>query len=51
MKKEYQSLAVLAKDIEKESDSITDNQLKNYSSSMKDRIHRCLLLEGVNTKY
>ena len=51
MKKEYQTLAVLMKDIEKEWDSITDNQLKNYSSSMKDRIHSCLLLEGMITKY
>ena len=30
MKKEYQTLGVLMKDIEKEWDSITDNQLKNY---------------------
>ena len=51
MKKEYQTLTVLMKDIEKEWDSITDNQLKNYSSSMKDRIHNCLLLEGMITKY
>ena len=51
LKKEYQTLAVLMKDIEKEWDSITDNQLKNYSSSMKDRIHSCLLLEGMITKY
>ena len=51
MKKEYQTLAVLMKDIEKEWDSITDNQLKNYSSSMKNRIHSCLLLEGMITKY
>ena len=51
MKKEYQTLAVLMKDIEKEWDSITYNQLKNYSSSMKDRIHSCLLLEGMITKY
>ena len=51
MKKEYQTLAALMKDIEKEWDSITDNQLKNYSSSMKDRIHSCLLLEGMITKY
>ena len=47
---EYQSLAVLTEDIEKW-DSITDNQLKNYSSSMKDRIYNCLLLEGMITKY
>ena len=32
MKREYQTLTVLTKDIEKEWDNITDNQLKNYSS-------------------
>ena len=42
MKKEYHTLAVLTKDIEKEWDSITDNQLKNYSLSMNDRINSCL---------
>ena len=43
-------MAVLTKYIEKEWDSITD-QLKNYSSSMKNRIHSCLILEGMITKY
>ena len=51
MKKEYQTMAVLIKDIGKEWDSITDNQLKNYSLSMKDRIHSYLLLERIKSKY
>ena len=49
--KKYQTLAVLTKDIEKELDSITDNQLINYLFSLKDRIHSRLKLEGMITKY
>ena len=51
MKKEFQAMAVLTKDIAKEWDNITDNQLKNYSFSMKDIIHICLLFEGMIIKY
>ena len=38
MKKEYQTLSVMTKDIWKEWDNITESQLRNYSASMNDRM-------------
>ena len=38
MKKEYQTLSVMAKDILKERDNISDSQLKYHYASMIDRM-------------
>ena len=46
MKKEYQTLSVMTKDIWKEWDNITESQLRNYSASMKDRMKSWLQLKG-----
>ena len=51
MKKEYQTLPVMTKDIWKEWDNITESQLRNYSASMNDRIKSWLQLKGSITKY
>ena len=51
MKKEYQTLSVITKDIWKEWDNITESQLRNYSASMNDRMKSWLQLKGSITKY
>ena len=51
MKKEYQTLSVMTKDIWKEWDNITESQLRNYSASMNDRMKSWLQLKGSITKY
>ena len=50
-KKEYQTLSAMTKDIWKEWDNITDDQLKNYSASMNDRIKSWLQLKDIIAKY
>ena len=51
MKKEYQTLSVMTKDIWKVLDNITESQLRNYSASMNDRMKSWLQLKGSITKY
>ena len=51
MKKEYQTLSVMTKDIWKEWDNITESQLRNHSASMNDRMKSWLQLKSSKTKY
>ena len=51
MKKEYQTMSVMTKDIWKEWDNITECQLRNYSASMNDRMKSWLQLKSSITKY
>ena len=51
MKKEYQILQVMTKDMWKEWDNITESQLKNYFTSVNDRIKSWLQSKVSITKY
>ena len=51
MKKEYQTLSVMTKDIWKELDNFTESQLKNYYASMNNRMKSWLQLKGSIIKY